>query len=157
MKNIFLITVFLFSSLLSFSQRKMPPIKTKPKLDTVMIKMSGADEYGMKKYVMCFLKTGPNKSLSPDSSKKIVAAHLKNISRLASMGKLSVAGPFLDGTELEGIFIFNVKTVEEAKQLTDTDPGVKAGIFSVELHPWYGSAALMEIPRLHKKIQAKEF
>jgi uncharacterized protein YciI len=155
-KIIFAATLALFT-LSSFAQRKMPPIKTKPKLDTVMIKMTGADEYGMRKYVMCFLKTGPNKSLSPDSSKKILAAHLKNIGRLASMGKLSVAGPFLDGTELEGIFIFNVKTVEEAKELTDTDPGVKAGIFSVELHPWYGSAALMEIPRLHKKIQAKEF
>lgn len=149
--------LLLMIGLSSFAQRKMPPIKRKPRLDSAMIRRTGADEYGMKKYVMCFLKTGPNKTLSQDSVKKLVAAHLKNITKLASQGKLSVAGPFTDGTELEGIFIFNVKTVEEAKALTDTDPGVKAGIFSVELHPWYGSAALTEIPLQHKKIQGKDF
>ncbi|MGZ3864430.1 MAG: YciI family protein [Bacteroidia bacterium] len=142
----------------TFAQRKMPPVKNKkPRLDSAMIRRTGADEYGMKKYVMCFLKTGPNKSLPQDSVKKLVAAHLKNITKLASQGKLSIAGPFTDGTELEGIFIFNVRTVEEAKALIDTDPGVKAGIFSVELHPWYASAALTEIPLLHKKIQGKDF
>jgi uncharacterized protein len=156
MKKI-LTTLLLLTSLISFSQTKMAPIKTKPKLDTIMIKMTGADEYGMKNYVMGFLKKGPNKGLSEDSTKKIVAAHLKNMKHWTSQGKLSVAGPFTDKTELEGIFIFNVATVEEAQKLTDSDPGVKAGIFSVELHPWYGSAALIEIPRLHKKIARKEF
>ena len=156
MKNVFT-TLLLLINLISFSQTKMAPIKSKSKVDTIMIKMTGADEYGMKKYVMCFLKTGPNKSLSEDSTKKIVAAHLKNMKHWAAQGKLSVAGPFTDKTEWEGVFIFNVPTVEEAQKLTDTDPGVKAGIFSVELHSWYGSAALVEIPRLHKKIARKEF
>ncbi|HWY37773.1 MAG TPA: YciI family protein [Bacteroidia bacterium] len=151
------IAILLLASTFSFAQRKLPPIKSKPKLDTIMIRMLGADEYGMKKYVMCFLKTGPNKSLSADSVNKIVKLHLKNIVRLASQGKLIVAGPFTDGTELEGIFLFNVATVEEAKKLTDTDPGVQAGIFSVELHPWYGSAAIMQVPVIHKKIQKKDF
>ena len=157
MKKIILSIVLLLASFVSFSQKKMPPIKTKPKLDTIMIKMTGADEYGMKKYVMCFLKTGPNKSLSPDSVKKLMAAHLKNITRLSAQGKLIVAGPFTDGTELEGIFILNVTTVEEAKKLTDIDPGVQSGVFSVELHPWYGSAALMQVPLIHKKLQKKQF
>lgn len=156
MKTFFTL-ILLLVSFVSFSQRKLPPVKHKPKLDTIMIKMTGADEYGMKKYVMCFLKTGSNKSLPADSVKKIVAAHLKNINHLASQGKLIVAGPFTDGTELEGIFVFNVTTVEEAQKLTDTDPGVKAGIFSVELHPWYASAALMQVPVTHKKLQRKEF
>ena len=152
-----LTTILLLASFVSFSQTKKAPIKMKQKIDTVMAKMLGADEYGMKKYVMCFLKTGPNKSLAPDSVKKIVSAHLKNINRLSAQGKLAIAGPFTDGTELEGIFIFNVTTVEEAKKLTDSDPGVQAGIFAVELHPWYGSAALMQVPVFHKKIQKKQF
>ena len=153
----FLTTVFLLLSFISFSQRKLPPIKMKQKIDTILIRKLGADEYGMKKYVLCFLKTGPNKSLSTDSAKKIQAAHLKNITRLAAQGKLIVAGPFLDQTELEGIFIFNVETVEEAKAFADTDPAVKAGILIMELHPWYGSAALIETPVIHKKIQKKNF
>lgn len=161
MKNILAALLVLLSCTV-FSQgknkpTKHAPIKHKPKLDSAMIKRTGADPYGMKKYVMCFLKTGPNKSLSEDSVKKIVAAHLKNIQALSNKGKLVLAGPFTDGGELEGIFIFNVATVEEAKALTDTDPGVKAGIFSVELHPWYGSAVLMDVPLLHTKVQAKQF
>ncbi|HXB42245.1 MAG TPA: YciI family protein [Bacteroidia bacterium] len=152
-----LVIILLLSYASSFAQRKMPPRKPKNKIDTLMIKRTGADLYGMKKYVMCFLRTGPNKNLSADSTKKIVAAHLQNITKLSNQGKLVLAGPFLDGTELEGIFIFNVTTVEEAKKLTDTDPGVLAGIFSVELHPWYGSAALMDIPLLHTKVQVKQF
>ena len=111
----------------------------------------------MHKYVMCFLRTGPNKSLSADSSKKIQAAHLQNIKDLASQGKLVVAGPFMDNTELEGIFILNVTTVEEAQKLVNTDPAVKIGILIMELHPWYGSAALMEVPFIHAKIQKKSF
>ena len=33
-------------------------------------------------------------------------------------------------------------TVEEARALTEKDPAVKAGRLVMELHPWYGSAAI---------------
>jgi uncharacterized protein YciI len=84
-------------------------------------------------------------------------AHLKNIQRLAKEGKLIVAGPFMDDQKIEGIFIFNVESIEEAKTLTATDPAVKAGTLEMELHPWYGSAALVEIPSLHLNVQKKSF
>ncbi len=54
-----------------------------------------------------------------------------------------------------GLFIFNVATVEEARKLVETDPAVKAGVFIAELTPWYGSAALMATPEIHKKISQK--
>jgi len=153
-----ILTLFLFLiSFVSFSQRKYPPRKPHSIYDSTLAKKLKADEYGMRKYVMCFLKTGPNKSLPADSSKKIQAAHLQNIKDLASQGKLLVAGPFMDNTELEGVFILNVTTVEEAQKLVNTDPAVKAGILIMELHPWYGSAALMEVPLFHAKIQKKSF
>jgi uncharacterized protein YciI len=72
---------------------------------------------------------------------------------LAKEDKLLLAGPFLDKGDLAGIFIFNVTTIEEAKNLVATDPAVKAGIFDMELHPWYGSAALMQVGTLHRSIQ----
>lgn len=157
MKNI-LTLLLLLAGMLSFAQRKYAPIKKKPKIDTMMIKRTGADPYGMKKYVLCVLKTGPNAaSLAKDSVKKILAGHMKNMEVLESQGKLVVAGPFTDGSDWEGVFVFNVTTVEEAKKLTDTDPGVQSGLFSVELHPWYSSATLMEVPVLHKKVQVKSF
>ena len=155
--KIFLTTILVLLSFVSFSQRKYPPRKPHSIYDSTLAKKLKADEYGMHKYVMCFLKTGPNKNLSADSSKKIQAAHLKNIKDLASQGKLLVAGPFMDETELEGVFILNVTTIEEAKTLVNTDPAVKVGVLIMELHPWYGSAALIEIPMIHKKVQKKSF
>ncbi len=75
--------------------------------------------------------------------------------RLAEEGSLIVAGPFLDDQDIRGIFIFDVRTVEEARRLAETDPAVKAGTLILELHPWYGSAALVEAARIHKSIEKK--
>jgi uncharacterized protein YciI len=82
-------------------------------------------------------------------------AHLKNITRLAAEGKLVVAGPFLDNQPIRGIFIFNVETLDEAKKLTETDPAIKAGSLVMELHPFYCSAALMEVVDIHSRLQSK--
>ena len=121
--------------------------------DSVLAKKLGADEYGMRHYVMAFLKNGPNKTMDSAQRSQILMAHLKNIGRLAKEGKLVVAGPFLDNGNFAGVYIFNVTTIEEAKTLTATDPAVKAGVFDMELHPWYGSAAMMQIVETHNKLQ----
>ncbi len=126
-----------------------------PGYDGALAKKLGADAYGMKSYVMVFLKEGPVKIKDSVAREKLQTAHLKNILKLAGEGKLIVAGPFADNQEIRGIFIFNVSTVEEAKKLTESDPAVQAGTLIMELHPWYGSAALVEIPGIHKKIQKK--
>ncbi|HEX3080854.1 MAG TPA: YciI family protein [Puia sp.] len=123
--------------------------------DSVLAKKLGADQYGMKHYVMAFLKTGPNQITDSLKRIELQKAHLKNIIRLANEGKLIVAGPFLDDQPVEGIFIFNVETIEEAKALTYTDPAIQSGELVMELRPWYGSAALVEITALHQKIQKK--
>ena len=70
-------------------------------------------------------------------------------------GKLIVAGPFLDQAEVRGIFIFNVETVDEARKLTETDPAVQRGALQFALRPWYGSAALMDVSRVHKTLEKK--
>ncbi|HLX93605.1 MAG TPA: YciI family protein [Puia sp.] len=126
-----------------------------PNYDAQLAKKLGADEYGMKTYVMVFLKTGPNKLTDTVASAALQNAHLKNIMRLAAEGKLIIAGPFLDDQEIKGIFIFDVSTIDEAKKLSETDPAVKAGTLIMELHPWYGSAALVETIEIHKRIQRK--
>jgi hypothetical protein len=51
-----------------------------------------------------------------------------------------------------GIFIFNVETVEEAQVLVDTDPTIKSKILVAELTPWFATAALMEVTKIHNKI-----
>ncbi len=123
--------------------------------DSVLAKKLQADKYGMKKYVMAFLKRGPNRSQDSVTAANLQRAHLKNIQRMANEGKLVLAGPFMENTDLRGIYIFNVETLEEARKLTETDPAVKAGRLVMELHPWYGSAAVQEINAIHKRLEEK--
>lgn len=115
----------------------------------------GADAYGMKQYVMAFLKAGPTRSQDSLEAARLQRAHLDNITRMAEEGQLVVAGPFMDDGEIRGIYIFNVKTVEEAEALTASDPSIQAGRLVMELHPWYGPAALMKVLEISKAV-AKE-
>ncbi|PLX22329.1 MAG: hypothetical protein C0599_06655 [Salinivirgaceae bacterium] len=123
--------------------------------DSIMAQKYGADDYGMKQYVMAFLKRGTNDTISKERATALQKAHLENIQRMAKEGKLVVAGPFLDRGELRGIYIFNVTSVEEAKALTETDPAIKANTLSMELKPWYGSAALMMVNEYHEKFSKR--
>jgi len=117
-----------------------------------------ADEYGMKTYVMAFLKSGTEtEKYSAEERAEIQKGHMANIQRLSASGKLILAGPFIDGKEFRGIFIFDVSELEEARELTATDPAIQAGVLVMDLKKWYGSAALLAIPEIHPKIQSKSF
>jgi uncharacterized protein YciI len=139
---------------ISFAQQGTV-VHTKLQYDSVLAKQVGADDYGMKKYVMAFLKSGPVKIQDSVQRADLQRRHLENIMRLAAKGTLIVAGPFLDNQTMRGVFIFNVENVDEARVLAETDPAVKAGTLVLELHPWYGSAALVETSRIHKTIEKK--
>lgn len=123
-----------------------------PTYDAELAADLGADDYGMKSYVMAFLKAGPNRSQDSTEAARLQRAHLDNINRMAEDGDLVLAGPFLDGGEVRGIYVFDVQTVEEARALTETDPAIQAGRLVMELHPWYGSAALGQLGDLHARI-----
>ncbi|MEW5676087.1 YciI family protein [Flavobacterium enshiense] len=141
------IVFLLLISLSAFAQ------ETNSTYDEKLAKELGADEYGMKTYVFCILKTGSNTTATKEEKAKYFEGHMNNINRLAKEGKLVVAGPFMkNDRNYRGIFIFNCATVEEAQKLVETDPAVKAKIFEVELTPWYSSASLMEISKMHDKI-----
>lgn len=123
--------------------------------DPELAKRLGADERGMKSYVLCILKTGPKDAeVQGDARKEIFAGHFANIGRLAGEGKLVVAGPFgKNDRSYRGLYIFNVATVEEAEKLVILDPAVKAGVFIYELTPWYGTAAMMVLNETHQRIE----
>lgn len=88
-------------------------------------------------YVFGLLVRGPKWTPEvTEETKKLQEGHMANINRLAEAGKLVLAGPFIDGGERRGVFIFKVDTLEEAQALTETDPAVKAGRLKIELHRW---------------------
>ena len=120
--------------------------------DSLLAKDYGADDYGMKKYVMAFLKRGPNRSLDSATAMQLQMAHLENIGKMAEAGKLVLAGPFFGDGDLRGIYIFDVQSIEEAEALTNSDPAIQQGSLEMELLEWYGSAGLKAVNDIHKKI-----
>src|SRR6188474_1266735 len=97
-----------------------------PNYDKAVAESLGADEHGMKQYILVILKTGSNTTADKETTNTLFAGHMENIGRLAREGKLIVAGPLgKNDKTYRGIFILNVKTIEEARALVDTDPAVK--------------------------------
>lgn len=89
MKNSLFILAILLYGATGFSQ------ETEVKYDEALAKSLNADEYGMKKYVFCLLKSGTNTTASKEETKKLFEGHMANIGKLAKEGKLVVAGPFM--------------------------------------------------------------
>ena len=107
---------------------------------------------------MAILKAGPNQDQTPEEAAKLQQAHMENIGRMAKSGDLVVAGPFAKNElGFRGIYVFNVKTIEEAKSLTESDPAIQAGRLAMELIPWYSSAALMQVPEVATTLAKKSF
>lgn len=123
--------------------------------DSTLAATYGADDYGMKTYVMAFLYRGPNRGQDQDLATELMQEHLKNIDRMAEDGDLIIAGPFYGNDSLRGIYIFDVATIEEAEALTNTDPAIKAGMLAMDLKQWYGPAALMGLDEIHPKLTKK--
>ncbi|WP_209319630.1 YciI family protein [Ancylomarina longa] len=127
-------------------------MKNITKFNAKLAKELQADQYGMSKYIIALLKKSSKRNHDSQSAEKLQKAHLENIGRLLKKSKFVLAVPFLDDDEIRGVYIFNVETIEEAKTLTESDPVVKAGRLVVELHSWYGSAALKQLSDLHESI-----
>jgi len=88
-------------------------------------------------YYLGFLRHGPKwtPEKTPETE-KLQTEHMANINAMAKTGKLVIAGPFENGGDYAGIYIFKVATLDEAKQLAQSDPAVKAGRLVADVHPW---------------------
>lgn len=96
--------------------------------------------------VIVFLHHKADKpELSKAQSDKIMEGHFANIKKLASKGKLLVAGPFEGGG---GIFIFNSESMDEVKEWLKPDPGIQNNRWNVELQPYEPRTG---VPRLVKE------
>jgi uncharacterized protein YciI len=87
-----------------------------------------------KTYVITFLNKKPDaEKIDKETETRLFEAHMDNINRLASEGKLLAAGPFHDGG---GIFILNTTSIDEATEWVNTDPAVRANRWNIEILPY---------------------
>ncbi|SDF23346.1 Uncharacterized conserved protein YciI, contains a putative active-site phosphohistidine [Massilia sp. PDC64] len=121
--------------------------------DAALAQSLGANENGMRSYVLVILKTGPTRVPDGAERTKMFEGHFANMKRLAAEKKLVVAGP-LDGVEgKRGIFVFATPDIEVAKTWVATDPVIVNGEMVAEYHKFFASAGLMAVNDIHAKLQ----
>ena len=92
----------------------------------------------IKQYYFVMLTRGSESSkIDSVDLAKLQKGHMANIHKMAEEGKLQIAGPFGDDGNWRGIFIFDVNSEEEVKELLKNDPAIQAGRLSYEIHPWW--------------------
>lgn len=124
--------------------------------DPGLARAVGADERGMRRYVLVILKTGPNRVPAGPARDEMFKGHFANMTRLADEGQLVLAGP-LDGVDgWRGLFVLAVTEIEEARRLVATDPVIQQGEMIAEYHEYYGTAALMLVNDTHKRLVPKD-
>lgn len=128
-----------------------------PTYDAELAARAGADERGMRQYVLVILKTGPTPVPAGPERDAMFRGHFANMQRLADEGKLVLAGP-LDGKDgWRGLFVLDVAEIAEAEALAATDPVIQNGEMVAECHQFYGSAALRFVNEMHPKLAKKGF
>ena len=153
LRAIWTVMVFVSVALLSAAHAE----DAAPGYDAALAAKVGADDNGMRRYVLVILKTSPTPVPPGPARDEMFKGHFANMKRLADAGKLALAGP-LDGVDgWRGLFIMAVSDIEEAKALVATDPVVAQGEMIPEFHKYYGSAALMLVNEGHAKVAKKPF
>lgn len=129
-------------------------LTSNPNYDKTLADKLGGDDYGMKSYFLVILETGANTTADKELIGKSFRGHMDNINRMVEERKLIVAGPLgKNENNYRGIFILdNIESLEEAKELLQTDLAIKNGILDYQIFTWYGSAALSEYLPYSDKI-----
>jgi uncharacterized protein YciI len=95
----------------------------------------------MTEFHMALLKRGPKWS-PKGMSEEVRKGHMNHVFSLLDSGKAVIAGPMGDEGDLVGIYILRSKSAEEAREWADSDPAVKAGSLTPEMHPWWSEEVM---------------
>lgn len=125
--------------------------------DAELAQQLGADEYGMRQYVLCLLNIGVKKLMASEDFKKVEEAHLQYMEKLVAEGKVVLAGPMTKPNKFSGLLVFNAGSIEEVKALMEKDPKVKEKLIIPEYELWTSSAAIMQLNGTHKRIAQKNW
>ena len=92
---------------------------------------------------MALLKPGP-KVFDPSSPecKKVHDEMFAHFDGLVKSGKAVLGGVLEQSDEYKGLYVLRAKNADEARALAEADPGVKAGYFTIEMHPWWSAEVM---------------
>ncbi|MGE5944198.1 MAG: YciI family protein [Flavobacteriales bacterium] len=93
----------------------------------------------MQQYFMVFLKSGPIRSQNEEEAELLQNEHQAHLQKMYDLGYADISGPFGDNGDIRGITIYNVPTHKMADSLAKSDPMVKKGRLTVEVHPWWAA------------------
>ena len=68
-----------------------------------------------------------------EEDNKIMGEHFQYLKSLLEKGKLVLAGPVLNEKKPMGLLILECENVDEARDLMEKDPSVKAGIQKIKM------------------------
>ena len=85
----------------------------------------------LRTYQLVMLKTALGSRMAPEEQRGLIV----QMDAMAKAGKLAIAGPVLEGSDLAWVFVFAADAAE-TDTLAASNPAVKAGKMLAERHPW---------------------
>jgi uncharacterized protein len=90
-----------------------------------------------KYYLVLLSRPAGAPTLGKKEAENLQEQHMANIKKMARDHKIVIAGPFIDDTDLRGVFVFQADSVAEAADWAASDPAIQAGHLVAEIHgPW---------------------
>lgn len=103
---------------------------------------------------MALLKHGPKwTAAETPETKRMHEAHVNYVLAALDSGKAVLAGPFTDGGEIDGVYVFRASSAAEAKAWAEGDPSVASGFRVAEMHPWWSEDIFRKPAKPMKLVQ----
>lgn len=132
MKSLILFFSLILTTQLTYAQEA----DTTAKPETFEYEWAG-EQMTMQKYFIVFLKSGENRSQDQEKAMKLQQEHLAYLGDLYENGIINLNGPSGGEGDIRGFSVYNVATIEQAREYAENDPMVRAGRLKVEVHPWW--------------------
>lgn len=132
MKSLILFFSLILTTQLTYAQEA----DTTAQPETFEYEWAG-EQMTMQKYFIVFLKSGENRSQDQEEAMKLQQEHLAYLGDLYEKGIINLNGPSGGEGDIRGFSVYNVATIEQAREYAENDPMVKAGRLKVEVHPWW--------------------
>jgi uncharacterized protein YciI len=104
-----------------------------------------APKFNLSKFHMVMLNMGPNwNGNGKGEAQHAGGRHAIYVKGLLENGKAVLAGAVDGDGPLRGIVVLTTESADEAKTIAESDPAVKSGVLTAEVHPWFAEKGIMK-------------